>query len=389
MHKDTKLTTLGCAPDEHRGAVNTPVYRASTILFPNLSAFEAAERGESPHPSYGRYGTVSTDALEGAIAELEGTDHAIVTASGMSAITVSLMSFLRSGDHLLMVDTTYGPARRLCDHELKRFGVETTYYDPLVGAGIAELMRDNTKVVYLESPGSLTFEVQDIPAICEAAHARGAVVISDNTWATPMYMNPLELGIDISLHSATKYISGHSDLIMGTLACNEPHYTPLLRTFRSIGACPSGDNCYLALRGLRSMGARLRVHQESAMKAADWLKKHPLVSEVLYPALPGAPGHDLWKRDFTGATGLFSFILKKPAGHAALSAMLDNMELFGMGYSWGGFESLIIPISPQKTRTATQWARKGQGLRVHIGLENVDDLIADLEAGLSRLQKAS
>lgn len=386
MHKDTLLATMACAPDDHRGAVNTPPYRASTVLFPNLAEFDRADRGEAPYPAYGRYGTVSTDTLEASIAALEEADHAIVTSSGLAAIVLALVTFLKHGDHLLMVDTTYGCTRRFCDAELKDMGVEVTYYDPAVGAGIAALMKPNTKVVFTESPGSLTFEMQDIPAIAKAAHAKGAIVISDNTWATPLHMKPFDLGIDISIHSATKYISGHSDLVMGTLSCKAEHYPALLRTFRNTGACPSADNCYLAQRGLRTIAVRLKQHFENGLKVAEWLRQRPEVEIVLHPGLPGAPGHELWKRDMTGACGLFSIVLKEEYPRPALAAMLDNLEYFGMGYSWGGFESLIIPIAPKKIRTATSWAYKGQGLRIHIGLEHPDDLIADLQRGLERLR---
>ncbi|MDE3016928.1 MAG: cystathionine beta-lyase [Pseudomonadota bacterium] len=387
MRPETLLSTLGCMPDEHRGAVNTPVYRASTILFPTLAEFEAADRGEAPYATYGRYGTVLTDALENTIATLEGADHAIALSSGLAAITLSLLTFLKSGDHLLMVDTVYGPARRFCDHELKRFGVETTYYDPAAGAGISALIKENTRVVYVESPGSLTFEVQDIPAIAKAAHAKNCLVIGDNTWATPLYIRPFDLGMDISIHSATKYISGHSDLVMGTVSCREKHYKPLLRTFRNTGGCPGGDNCYLALRGIRSMAARLAQQSGNGLKVAEWLKKRPEVAAVLHPALPGAPGHDLWKRDFTGACSLFAFVLQQEAPPAGLAALFDGLELFGMGYSWGGFESLLIPLDLQNIRTVTDWPYAGRALRIHIGLEHPDDLIADLEAGFKRLKK--
>ena len=392
MHKDTLLATTGCAPERHRGAVNTPPYRASTILFPNLAEFEQAEQGLAPHPAYGRYGTISTDTLEASIAELEGADHAIVTSSGLAAIVLALTTFLKQGDHLLMVDTTYGCTRRFCESELKGMGVEVTYYDPLIGAGIATLMKPNTKVVYVESPGSITFEVQDIPAIAKAAHDKGAIVMGDNTWGTPIYMRPFDLGMDISIHSATKYIGGHSDLVMGTLSCKKAHYAALLRTYRNTGPCASGDNCFLAQRGLRTIALRLKQHYENGLTIAAWLQKRPEVEKVLHPALPGAPGHDLWKRDFSGACGLFTIVLKEgyppsvPPASGGLAKMLDHMDYFGMGYSWGGFESLMIPITPKKIRTATQWAYPGQALRLHIGLEDPDDLMRDLERGFERLR---
>lgn len=385
MKKETRLATIGLASDHHRGVVNTPPYRASTILFPNLAEFEQAERGQSPHPSYGRYGTRSNEALEDAIAKLEGADHAIVLPSGLAAIVLALTSFLNSGDHLLMVDSVYGSTRKFCDYELKRYGVEVEYYDPLIGANIAALIRPNTKVVYVESPGSLTFEVQDVPAIAKAAHEKGAIVMGDNTWGTPLYLDAFALGQDISIHSATKYIGGHSDLVMGTVSCKEKHYAPLLRNYRNTGGTAAADNCFLALRGLRSMAVRLKQHYQSTLAVAEWLKKRPEVEEVLYPALPGAPGHDLWKRDFTGACGLFAIALKKQPPYEALAEMLDHLEFFGMGYSWGGFESLITPVTAHKSRKVCQWPYKGQLLRLHIGLEHPDDLIADLNKGFQRL----
>jgi len=387
MHKETQIVLSGCTPEDHQGVVNTPVYRASTILFPTVADFEAAERGQYPLSTYGRYGTRTSAELEKSLAMLDGADHAIVLSSGLAAITTSLLSTLRAGDHLLMVDTVYGPARRFCEYELKRFGVETTYYDPCIGAGIAELMKSNTRVVYVESPGSQTFEMQDIPAIAKVAHEKNALVIGDNTWGTPLYMKPFELGMDISIHSATKYISGHSDLVMGVITCKTDHYASLLRTHRNTGACQSADNCYLAQRGLHTMATRLKQHYENGLHVAAWLEKRADVEVVLHPALPGAPGHDLWKRDFTGACGLFTFVMKEPASPKALSAMLDHMELFGMGYSWGGYESLMIPITPKNIRSATKWAYHGQAFRIHIGLEHVDDLLKDLDQGLARLHK--
>ncbi|MEZ5691608.1 MAG: cystathionine beta-lyase [Rickettsiales bacterium] len=386
VKKETLLAHIGTSPDIHRGSVNIPPYRASTVLFPNLAAFEAAEQGKSAMPTYARFGTPSTEALENVIAELEGADHSIVTASGLAAIVSSIMAFVSSGDHLLMVDNAYAPNRRFCDQELKRFGVEVTYYDPTVGAGIAGLIKENTKVIFVESPGSLTFEMQDIPAIAKIAREKDIVVIADNTWATPMYINPFEMGVDISIHSATKYISGHSDLVMGVISCKEKHYPQLLRSFRNFGASPSGDNCYLALRGLRTMAVRLKQHYENGLKVARWLQEHDKVEKVFYPPLPESAGHEIWKRDFDGATSLFSIVLKENYSSDRLAKMIDGLENFGMGYSWGGFESLIIPFKPKAIRTATNWQYEGTALRLHIGLEDVDDLIEDLERGFERLK---
>lgn len=389
MKKETLAVTLGTNSNAHRGAVNIPPYRASTVLFHTLADFEAAERGECSYPSYARFGTPSTEALEEAIATLEGADHSIVTASGLSAIIASLFAFLDSGDHLLMVDNVYAPSRRFCDQELKRLGVEVTYYDPCIGANIADLIKPNTKVVFVESPGSLTFEMQDIPAISKAVRAKNndIVIIADNTWATPVFIRPFELGIDISIHSATKYINGHSDLVMGVVSCRTPHYKKLLQTSRNLGASPSGDNCYLALRGLRTMPVRLKQHYKNALLVAQWLSDRKEVEEVLYPALPNAKGHDIWKRDFSGATGLFSIVLKENYPTEILAKMIDGLKHFGMGYSWGGFESLIIPIKPKTIRTATKWSHQGTALRLHIGLENTDDLIEDLEKGFNELRE--
>lgn len=388
MRKETLLATLGCNPEDHRGVVNTPVYRGSTILFPDLATFIAADNGQLDTPVYGRYGTRTTTELEEALAALEGADHAIITSSGLAAIVVALNSFLQSGDHLLMVDTTYGSTRRYCDFELKRFGIETTYYDPALGAAIESLIKPNTKVIFVESPGSLTLEMQDVPAIAKIAKKHNVILMGDNTWGTQLYHDAFALGMDVSISSATKYVCGHSDIVMGVIACNKDHYKTILRTYRNSGSCASPDSAYLAHRGLRTMAVRLKQHQENSLAVANWLAKRPEVAAVLYPALPGAPGHDIWKRDFTGACGLFSIALKEQYPQSQLAAMLDNLHHFGMGYSWGGYESLITPVNLKYARTATKIAFTGTLLRLHIGLEHPDDLIADLEAGLMRLSNA-
>lgn len=384
MKKETLLATLGSSPDDHHGVVNLPTYKASTILFPTYDAFMAADNGQWPTPIYGRYGTPSTMALEEALAQVDGAEKAIVTSSGLAAIIVVLLATLKSGDHVLIPDNVYGSTRRFCDMELSRMGIEVEYYDPLLGAGIEKNMKKNTKLVFVESPGSLSFEVQDVPAIAKVAHAHGALVASDSTWGTPMYFRAFEHGVDINIHSATKYISGHSDLVMGVITCNGDIYKRLAQTFKNLGMTPSGDNCFLALRGLRSLAVRLEKQYANALKVAEWLKQQPEVHEVLYPALPGAPGHDLWKRDFSGACSLFGFVLKTDDSRK-VAAMLDGLELLGMGYSWGGYESLIVPVQIQKGRTATTWKYPGSLIRIHIGLEHPDDIIADLEAGLKRL----
>ena len=382
MKDDNLLVTGGRAPETHHGAVNPPIYRASTILYPSVEAFEAPRQLRGVY--YGRGGVPTTFALEDAIAALEGAAGAVVTSSGKTAIAQALLTFLEAGDHLLMVDTAYAPTRQFCDRVLTRFGVETTYYDPWIGADVDRLMRPNTKVVFLEVPGSLTFEMQDVPAIARVAHARGVVVMLDNTWATPLYFKALQHGVDISIHAATKYIGGHSDLLMGVASATEEHYPRLRRGMQDLGCYVSPDDCYLALRGLRTLSVRLDRHQANALRLATWLQERSEVERPLYPALPDDPGHALWRRDFQGASGLFGFLLK-PCPDKAWHALVEGLELFGLGASWGGYESLIMPNRPERYRTATAWDPAFPSLRIHAGLENPDDLIADLEAGFARL----
>lgn len=386
MNDDTLLVTSGRAPGGHHGAVNPPVYRASTILYPNVEAFEAPRELRGVY--YGRGGVPTTFALEDAIAALEGAAGAVVTGSGKTAIAQALLTFLEAGDHLLMVDTAYAPTRQFCDRVLSRFGVETTYYDPLIGAAIGDLMRANTKVVFLEAPGSLTFEMQDVPAIAAAARAGGAVVMIDNTWATPLYFKPLAHGVDISIQAATKYVGGHSDLLMGIAAASEEHYPRLRRGMQDLGCYVSPDDCYLALRGLRTLAVRLERHQANALRLTTWLQGRPEVERILYPAQPDDPGHALWRRDFSGASGLFGILLK-PCPDKAWHALVEGLELFGLGASWGGYESLIMPNRPERYRTATTWDASFPSIRIHAGLEDADDLIADLEAGFARLNEAA
>jgi len=386
---DTLLGHLGRDTKAQRGSVNPPVYRASTILFDTLGEFEQARRDVlgKGRSSYVRYGTQTTFALEDALAALEGAYGAIAVPTGLAAIASTLVAFLARGGHALVADSVYQPTRRICDELLAGFGIETTYYDPLIGAGIAGLMRANTKLVFLESPGSLTFEVQDVPAIAAAAHAAGAVVVMDNTWATPLYFQPRRHGVDISIHSATKYIVGHADAMLGLVLSGEEHYRQVRRAAVLLGHAAAPDDVYLALRGLRTLSVRLDRHQANGLALARWLQTQPRVSRVLHPGLPDDPGHALWRRDFTGASGLFGVVLK-PCPRAALAAMLDGLALFGMGVSWGGYESLILPCDPASIRTATAWEDPGPVLRIHAGLEDVGDLIADLEAGFARLESA-
>jgi len=380
-HKaETRLAHAGREPSRHHGFVNTPIYRGSTVLFPTLAGLEA----NAQDFTYGRLGTPTVKALEEAIAELEGGTRTLLAPSGLSAIATSLIAFVSADDEVLVSDSVYRPTRRFCDHVLKRLGVRTTYYDPLIGAGIKKLLGDKTKVVFAESPGSQTFEVQDIPAIAKAAHEAGAVLIMDNTWATPLYFKPFTHGVDVSIQAATKYIVGHADAMLGAITASEKTVRAVEKAHEDLGLCPGPEDVYLGLRGLRTLGVRLARHQQSALDLARWLEGRPEVDRVLHPGLPSDPGHALWSRDFTGASGLFAFILK-PVSHAALAAMLDGLSLFGMGYSWGGFESLILPFDPRDYRTATTWQAAGPAIRLHVGLEDVEDLKADLEAGFARL----
>lgn len=387
MHLDTQLVDLGRNPARDSGSVNPPVHRTSTVIFDKYDTLVAYEEGRVAHRGYGRNGSPTTEGLEEALAVLEGAEHALVTSSGLAAITITLLAFLKAGDHLLVPDSLYGSARNFVTQELARIGVEVEFYDPTIGASIDALMKPTTRMVYCESPGSLTFEMQDIPAIATVAHAHGAVLVADNTWATPLLQRPFAMGVDISIHSATKYIGGHSDLVMGAIMCNAPHYKRLKQMHRNLGAVTSGDNAYLALRGLRTIAVRLKRHQKHALEVAQWLEQVPEVKRVLYPALPSDPGHALWKRDMTGATGLFAVELGD-VPHAAVSAMLDGLQHFGMGYSWGGYESLVIGYKPATQRSVTPWDANSVFLRFHIGLEDPADLIADLTQGFERLRAA-
>ena len=378
--QDTRLAHAGREPKRFHGFVNPPIYRGSTILFPTAAALEANDQ----EFTYGRLGTPTVRALEEAIAELEGGHATLLAPSGLSAIAATFLALLSAGDHVLVSDSVYRPTRRFCDHVLKRLGVEITYYDPVVGVGIKDLISPKTKVVFTESPGSQTFEVQDIPAIADAAHAAGAVVALDNTWATPLYFKSFAHGADVSIQAATKYIVGHADAMLGAITATKDIWPKIAGTHDDLGLCAGPEDVYLGLRGLRSLGVRLARHQASGLALAEWLRGRPEVAHVIHPALPSDSGHAIWKRDFTGASGLFAIVLK-PASKEAVAAMLDSLELFGMGYSWGGFESLIIPFDPSSYRTATHWKAEGPALRLHVGLEDVDDLKADLEAGFACL----
>ncbi len=379
---ETTVVTAGRKPFDHHGLVNPPVYHASTILHPTMEALEK----RTPTYTYGRRKTPTIEALENAICELEGGAETVLCPSGLQACTLALLTVASAGDHVLVTDSIYGPTRTFCDKTLARFGVTTTYFDPLIGGGIEALFRPNTKAVFVESPGSLTFEVQDIPAIAAAAHAANIDVIADNTWATPLLFDALGKGADLSVIAATKYIVGHSDAMLGTVTANARLAKRLRDTHGNLGLTAGPDDIYLGQRGLRTMAVRLRQHQATATRLGEWLQARPEVERVLYPALPSDPGHAMWRRDFKGASGLFGVELK-PCSTAALAAMLDGLALFGMGWSWGGYESLIVPAHPH--RTAKKFETKGPLIRIHAGLENADDLIADLDAGFERLKKAS
>ena len=392
MHDQTKAVHLGRHPELHQGVVNPPLYRASTILSENVEEWDKKRLDRTNNPdivSYGLSGTPTKHWLQHALAELEGGYRTEMFPSGLAACTIPLVSYASAGDHVLMPDSVYFPTRRFCGQQLKRMQVETTYYDPLIGAGIAALMRPNTKIVFVESPGSLTFEVQDIPAIAEVAHARGAIVMMDNTWGTPLYFKPFTHGVDVSIQATTKYIGGHSDLIIGSVTTTKEAWHALHNTCTDYGITTSPDDCWLAARGLRSMPVRLKQHWESGLKLGEWLIAQPEVETVLHPAMPHDPGHTLWKRDFNGACGLFGVVLKASVKREAMNALIDGLEFFGIGASWGGFESLAIPMNPEQIRTATQWRYQGPCFRVHAGLEHPDDMIADFKQGFEKLRAAN
>jgi len=389
MKKATIVTTAGRHPRENHGIVNPPVYHASTVLYPSMAAHDKAEGAPFESVNYGRIGTPTTWAFEEAVAALEGGYRTVSLASGLNALTTAVLAFVKSGDHILVSDSVYGPLRRFCDEILARFGVETGYFDPLIGGGIARMLRQNTRLVATESPGSLSFEVQDIPAIAAAAHDAGALVMIDNTWSGGLYFQPFAHGVDISVQAATKYIVGHSDSMLGAVtAAREELWRPVKETAVKLGLCAGPDDCYLGLRGMRTLAVRLARHQENGLKLARWLQARPEVARVVHPALPQDPGHRLWQRDFTGASGLFAALLK-PYPKPAVDALIDSLELFGLGYSWGGYESLIVPAHPERLRTAVPWQADGPYLRFHAGLEDSSDQIADLERGFAALAKAA
>ena len=381
----TRLVTGGRDTAANHGFVNPPVYHASTVLYPSAEDFLARRT----RYAYGRRGTPTSEALETALRELEGPACVGVALlpSGLAAISTTLLAILGAGDHLLVTDSVYQPTRKFCDGVLRRYGITTTYYDPMIGGGIAALMQPSTRAVFVEAPGSLSFEVQDVPAIAEAAHARGALVLMDNTWASPLYFRALDKGADLSIQAGTKYIGGHSDVMLGTASANAAAWERLSETVHTLGLCVGPDDIYLGLRGLRTLGVRLAQHHQAGLKVARWLAERPEIARVLHPALESCPGHAIWRRDFSGASGLFSIVFK-PVAQSAVNAFLNELGLFGIGASWGGFESLAIPFDCTSIRTATKWAPGGPTVRLHIGLEDVDDLISDLERGFAALAAA-
>jgi cystathionine beta-lyase len=380
----TEVVHSGRDPHAYYGFVNPPVYRGSTVLFPTVEKLWKRDQAYT----YGRTSTPTVAALEEAIARVEGGAASALTGSGYQAVSTAIFAFVETGDHILVADSVYQPTRKFCDHMLTKLGVETTYYDPLIGAGIDKLVRPSTRLIFTESPGSQTFEVQDIPAIAKVCARRKLWLLHDNTWASPLYFRPFEHGVDVSIQAATKYIVGHADAMLGAITSSERAAPHIARAKDLLGVCPGSEETYLGLRGLRTLATRLAQHQRAGIEMAKWLEARPEVARVLHPALPSHPQHAIWKRDFLGASGLFAIILK-PVEKPALAAMLDGLKLFGMGFSWGGYESLVIPFDPTSYRTATRWQAEGPALRFHIGLEDVDDLKADLEAGFARLVAAS
>ncbi len=384
MH--TRIVHKGNDPASLGGMVNPPVYHGSTVVFPTLAALEQSriDHELKDRVVYGRLGSRSTFALENAVADLEGGFGALSVSSGLAAVTTTILAFAGAGDHVLVADTVYGPTRKFCDAFLTRMGVTVEYYDPIIGAGIASRFRGNTSLVFMESPGSITFEVQDAPAIAAAARSRGIITALDNSWATPLYFRPIEHGVNISVIAATKYIVGHSDATLGLAVCDtEENFYRVKQSRDLVGQSLAPDDVYLGLRGLRTLGVRVEKHRQQALELAHYLSGRQEVLAVFHPAFPDCPGHEVWLRDFSGSTGLFSVLLK-PASHDSLRAMLDGMRFFSMGFSWGGYESLIVPQYPQSSRSACPWNREGQIIRLHAGLEDIQDLLEDLEAALER-----
>lgn len=381
----TRIVLAGRDPADSYGFVNPPIVRGSTVIYPSMDDFLARKA----RYMYGTHGNPTLDALEAACNAMEGGAGVVVCPSGLLACTLPLLAFLSAGDHALITDSVYRPTRNFAEGMLKRLGVEVTYYDPLLGEAVAEHFRPNTKVVFTEAPGSQSFEMQDIPAIAKVAHQRGALVMMDNTWATPVFFDSHAAGVDLTIQAGTKYYAGHSDVLIGTVSARTPElYKQLRATWETLGVIVAPEDAFLTLRGIRTMHLRLREQQQAGLEMARWLQQRPEVKRVLHPALPDDPGHAIWKRDFTGASSLFSIVLN-PVPHKALGAMLDHLALFGMGASWGGYESLALPFDCAPYRTVTTWKPGGPCVRIHIGLEDVEDLKEDLDAGFARLRAAA
>lgn len=391
LKTDTLATRAGRDHANCGRLVNPPIERATTVLASSLAEWKqtcSLTATEDRSRYYGRFGTGTTRALEQAMAELEGGYKAMLFPSGLAASTHSLMAFARPGDHVLIVDSVYGPIRHFASETLRSFGIEVSFYDPKASSDIARLVKPNTRVIYMESPGSMSFEVQDVPAICEVAKKHDITTIIDNTWATPLYFKPLTFGVDVSIQSATKYICGHSDTLLGIATCQQEAWEKLVRSAGNFGETASPDAAYVALRGIRTLPTRLRQHHASGLEVARWLKKQPEVAHVLHPALPGDAGHALWRRDFKGASGLFACVLH-PVSPRAFAAFIDSLQLFGLGASWGGFESLVAPIDLSSQRSCTRWPHVGPAVRLHIGLEDPGDLIEDLARALLVMTRQS
>jgi cysteine-S-conjugate beta-lyase len=386
---ETKIATLivqaGRKPEWTQSIVNPPVWRASTILYNSVAELKAGTATNADGKLfYGRRGTPTQWSLADALTSLEpGAAGTMLFPSGVAAVATALLAVLSPGDELLMTDSAYDPTRSLASGLLAKMGIKTIFYDPMAGGAIEALITPKTRAIWMESPGSLTFEVQDVPAICAAAKRRNIVTLIDNTWATSLYFKPLSLGVDFSVQAGTKYIVGHSDAMVGAVSCTEQYWHCLRHTAQQLGQYLSPDDAYLAARGLRTLDVRMARHQASALAIAQWLEGQEGVACVLHPALPSCPGHDIWKRDFAGSSGLFSFVLNGGDDHAR-AALIDGLAHFGIGYSWGGFESLALPVDPAKYRSATRWQAAGPVVRLQIGLEDADDLITDLAAGLKR-----
>ncbi|UPJ47766.1 cystathionine beta-lyase [Bradyrhizobium sp. 200] len=377
-HTETQLCHVGREPSKHAGMVNVPIYRGSTILSETLEEWESRRR--NPIPSYGRFGSPLSRAFEAAICELEGGHRSILFPSGLSACTHSLLGVLKAGDHLLISDSVYQPVRVFADQVLARLRIEVQYFRPTQGSELSTKIKANTRAVYLESPGSMTFEVQDVPALAAIAHRSDALVIMDNTWATPLFFKAFDHGVDISIHAATKYIVGHSDALLGIATANEAAWPTLQSSAHHFGEIAGPDDIYLALRGLRTLAVRMKQHWDNGLKLAESLQSHPAVDKVLHPALPNDPGYAIWKRDFLGASGLFGVVLK-PMSRPQLSVLFNSLRLFGIGASWGGYESLVLLVDPPK-RTETPLAFEGPLIRIHAGMERASDLIADMHQAL-------